>query len=231
MSSQQVVKPHFFENAIAAYGYDGAYALGQTMMASLQAAQDRLPLLSPVQGIRPLIHASTESFTIQGYAMSKAGIIELAFAPDVDIGVILSEIPAVIEHETAHIAHAQRNPALWERDAITDIFLVAAALKEGIARHAEYQLSDNYEPGIVLNYRQTKVDKIMGALADALFRAGADQEARHYDFLYGDEAFPDKGYVIGHYVVASMAAVRGSSIRELMELPVEEYMHFMGFEV
>lgn len=226
--TQQLERHPFFQDAIAAFGYLDAQELGFTIIESFDAAQEQLPLLKPVTGIRPMV-SRLAIHKVGGFAGSD-GIIDLAFPRDMAIQQILEQVPEVIRHETAHVAHNQHSPGF-----LTDagrLFLFAAAISEGIADHAVeelYEFTDTQDWDV--DYKDESTTEIRGIVSELLRSPPRNQEKIYYEFLFGETDFPLDGYQVGYYLVAAIAHSQKLNLKQLMRLPLPEYVDFVEGEL
>lgn len=217
----------FFQDAIKAFGRDDTEALGTTIIQSINDSEKRLPLLRPMAGLKLMV-CDGEGFG--GFATYHEGAMELYFGRDSRPGEAVEQLPRIIEHEYAHIAHGQHNPNFREGYDKRHM-LFAAAITEGIARHAEFMQADaEYDPNQIMNDHPRRVARVMQVLHEILHRLPENRLPKHYEFLFGDTTFRGRGYNVGHYVVASMAVIEDCSLEQLMEKSLDEFEYFIGVE-
>lgn len=212
----------YMQDCIHAYGHDVAFELNTAIVNSLNDTLQRLPLLRPVTGIIPaIIRRPSIPIGGGGFAL-KDGSIILFFHEDDDPADIIDDIPRLVEHEVAHVAHRQHN-ARFMLD--NNQLLFAASMAEGIALYAEESLDPDYD---VMQIALPDTDNrlMMDDLIDLIYNPGNNQGARYYDYLMGNDAYSHRGYEIGHFVVASYVAHTGLSLEQLMKSSVKTLREF-----
>lgn len=223
-----VARVNFFAQAIEVFGRDAARDIGETFLKSFAHAQETLPLSQPVSGIR-LYLGEIGTGAVNGFAVSEQNTAYFAIDIDTPVEDIIEDIPDTVVHEFAHLAHAQQNPEMFNHKSKQSLF--RATIVEGIACHAEYELHDWYSPFDVLDYDKEVRARLSNVLVDVLYDPDYVREMKYYDYLFGDDIFPDRGYVVGHYLVASTVARHGYTIEQLMKITTEEFKQIAETEL
>ena len=228
----------FFDSAIATYGRQGAQEISQSILDSLQYAYDVLPMKAPIIGLGLAVEAVDiapqlpgGAPVIQFFATHKTKAIELFMHPQATVADILDNMRDGMLHECAHIAHKQHNPKFSVGSRAAGIRHFADAVTEGIAQVAEdfhdtdfAEMVVPYHPLVIESKDDAELNMVNMALRDTL--QDAHPELDSYAFLYGDEAFPHRGYEVGKYVVLNVMAAENCSLEYLMGKPLNEYRDF-----
>jgi hypothetical protein len=226
--TQQAERNPFFDDAIAAYGREGAQEICETLIESIAGAQVRLPLSRPLSGIRTLIISS--GYTHYGFAAPTSGVIEIALSPNASVEHLVNIIPPLVEHEVAHIAHDQINP-IFSEQAPKELVLFTALLREGVAIHAARCLNPRYDPSeSMLAYDP---DEAMPILAELIYDPPSEevQYRDYYDFLSGNVGFTMTGHELGAFVIYSFIHDKRPSMIQLMSMSVEDYRAYAEDEL
>jgi uncharacterized protein YjaZ len=215
----------FMQDAIEAYGKEAAMILCHTLISGLNDASAEVPLIKPITGYKLAItNKVPEDIGVRAFAGNDA--IELLFSPLANIDRIAFMLTQIVYHEAGHIAHRQRNPGLSRSP---DQRLFGGVIKEGIAIQAEYlPYGDDAQFVAIAERGDVRAEAALQALLD---NPGINQPSRYYDYIIGDEAFPCRGYAIGHYVVESLRIQQNKSLIELMETPLSEFADFARTEL
>lgn len=220
----------FFEDAITAYGREGARDICDVLIASIEAARLHVPTQEPLSGLK-LAVADMDDFDCGtayiAFAEVSSRVMKMMLNSTMPVEDILPHIPSGVTHEFGHFDHYRLNPRIYNAPGT----FLKYTIREGVAEYCANSQDETYEPGYVYNQFPEVLDKIEETLLEILYYAGEGQQERHYEYVLGDETFVDRGYVVGHAVVANMAVVHGYDMRQLMELSLADWRKFMEYEL
>ena len=214
-----------YEDIINGFGEVGAEQICFTLIDSLQTGMEAEYFLRPIAGFKLMVRNIPENQSVYATAESKySQTISFCFNSAFPVQQILKRIPSAVTHELAHTAHAQHMPDYYDNK---DTILWDAVVREGLAMHAASVVHDpNFDPDNGRDYNKAMRKRIKRELVKVLFDPGTRQKARHKEFMYGDDNFPNRGYWIGEYVVKSFAVESGYSVLGLMQTPYREFRDF-----
>ena len=225
----ELAAQQFIDDAITAYGHEDAGKLCQFLLASFAWAEECIPMLAPIAGVKLGVGEIPEQYDKVAAQATSDGVVELILDPSIEAYKIAIQLPFVAKHEFAHIAHTQHNPRFNYDARDAGLMYFCAAMREGIASVAEFGICDR--EGFVSDVSLQKYGpwekQIIDSLIEILFDPPAyEKTSDWYSFLEGNENFPMAGYKIGTYVVGGMALVKDYSLEQLMSAPFEEYREF-----
>lgn len=223
----------FMEELIATYERDGARDICAALISSLADAQQGIPLIRPVRGLELEINedqGTGRKQAVQPFLSGYLDAIKLVFHPEYDAAEIVRDLPYAAWHETGHIAHYQHNGD-FDRYRPRS-FWFDEAIKEGVAEHIQYLgLEPGYSADFGLRLRLTEARLLEDGVRELLDESGDNQGERHYEFLFGNDVFPNKGYRLGHFIVANAVLYREYDLVQLLELPFDDFRHFAEHEL
>jgi hypothetical protein len=215
--------PDLFGQLRDHFSDDEIWILLQTLADSYDMAQDYLPILSAVETVKIDIREHEYNTPIKAYAFPYGDdpYISLTLSPFVKVESLLDVIPDVTTHEVAHMAHAQRNPGMFEPQRVKSGLFISAVI-EGVALKTGRQLG---APALA-HYHRLKTPQLVNALIDSLYAEYDGDPELHILFLLGDPSYANKGYRVGEYVVTEYFKGSSPTIAEIMDTPIEAFTEF-----
>lgn len=219
----------FRDDLIAAYGEGGAYEISATLLGSIQDALRNVPLvrqpdLTIQVGIDIDPFSGRETDSLAAYVDSSREIISVILGSTATSGNIVSQLYSSMHHEIGHIAHYQH---IEDKDAFYDSPL-GAACKEGVA---DLAANEDFGTSIWENdLTESAAVEIAREELDKIF-SGAYDEVDYYDFLFGGDRVPGRGYFVGSYVVSSLALYENLNLKNIMQVPLKRFEDFAKAEL
>lgn len=212
----------FADKAKEAFGTEGSECLIDALIASYDMAYDYLPLAPVVGRVTIEIYDDTHGQPAMGRARFTDRRLKLGINSASGVDEIITELPNMIVHEVAHLAHMEHNSSLFIERLEPSNLHFGSALVEGVAAHAGRSLGafSIYTTQMIIQ------QKVVDALAQLLCEPEEGQLSTYQEFMQGTEGFSNKGYRIGEFVVSRMASEESMSIAELMVVSFGEFREF-----
>lgn len=228
----------FWQEARQHYGTPETKEISDWFLYVLEDSQATLPVSAPLAEVK-LGFVETDNFSAQtmrsvtGSAQLQHNGITITFERNAPAEVVIEDIPAAVRHEVAHIAHHQQNPQLFPGEESS--YYWYRTILEGVATHAELQLLPNYIPSRI--YPALSSPSYIGkraideVLAELFYFAPENQGKNIQSYVAADKNFPLRAYVVGQYVVGSMAEAYGLDLQQLMTKTLGEFREFAETEL
>lgn len=227
----QLASNHPFEQAVEAYGHEGAERAMGVMLDSVACANQSIKPFDDVTELQTAFVGFNPNYTA-GRPLPIIGVykrwrgIGLAFNTLADVDEVIEYIPSTLVHEITHAAIFQRGIVEKEFENNHEWTIFQFAVNEGIAVQAQdILLGENNEPHFRERYvdiSDSRLDNTLEELMDhhrkKLPCTGDDIKR----LLAGDDECPRIGYRVGYYVVG-LARTQGMSLQDLINKPLASY--------
>lgn len=220
------VSEKFKQEVVDCYGYEAAQAVLEQHAQWQSIANDTLISDQPEHRLAASV-STTPYSTVERGSYGKAQGIKLVL-PRVLTDDFFERIPNFWIHEVSHAARQQAaDKDGWDNDSWIILNLV---IDEGVASYTELSLLgaciiDIRSHEEIHNKYATRIQRLLPELVNGepIKKRGKLTLAAVKDYMSGTSKFENRGHVIGHYIVSSIAERHNLPLDDVITLPTEAY--------